>query len=165
MKVSARLQHKILASAMIVSMAIAGLVFCGTATVAAPVQQNHQTTSPQHWLEQAREMLGEGRVELAEQYVQLAETLLQRQPGLKLDYTPEMARQRIAEMRSGGQPQVLRSFRKPSLRLHLHLRRLHQLHRRSQPLLLKLTPLHCSRTLRLPRNRCSRLAKRSLWAT
>lgn len=106
MKVSARLQQRILASAMIVTLAIAGPVFCGTATAAAPVQQNHQTTSPQHWLGQAQAMLDEGRVELAEQYVQLAETLLQRQPGLKLDYTPEMARQRIAQMRTGGQPQV-----------------------------------------------------------
>ena len=106
MKVSARFQQKILASAMIVSMAIAGPAFCGTATAAAPVQQNHQTTSPQHWLQQAQNMLAEGRVEVAEQYVQLAETLLQRQPGLKLDYTPEMARQKIAEMRSGNLPQV-----------------------------------------------------------
>ena len=106
MNVSARLQQNILASAMIVTLAIAGPVFCGTATAAAPVQQNHQTTSPQHWLGQAQEMLGEGRVELAEQYVQLAETLLQRQPGLKLDYTPEMARQKIAQMRTGGLPQV-----------------------------------------------------------
>ena len=106
MKVSARFQQKILASAMIVSLAIAGPPICGTATAAAPVQQNHQTTSPQHWLEQAQAMLGEGRVELAEQYVQLAETLLQRQPGLKLDYTPEMARQEIAQRRTGGGPQV-----------------------------------------------------------
>ncbi len=106
MKVSARLQQKILASAMIVSLAISGPAICGTATAAAPVQQNHQTASPQHWLGQAREMLGEGRIELAQQYVQLAETLLQRQPGLKLDYTPEMARQEIAQMRTGGGPQV-----------------------------------------------------------
>ncbi len=106
MKVSARFQRKILASAMIMSMAIAGPVFCGTATAAAPVQQEHQTTSPQHWLQQAKEMLAQGRIEVAEQYVQLAETLLQRQPGLKLDYTPEMARQRIAELRTGSFPQV-----------------------------------------------------------
>ena len=106
MKVSARFQQKILASAMIMSMAIAGPAFCGTATAAAPVQQNHQTTSPQHWLQQAQNMLAEGRVEVAEQYVQLAETLLQRQPGLKLDYTPEMARQKIAELRTGNLPQV-----------------------------------------------------------
>ena len=106
MNVPARFQQKILASAIIVSLAIAAPAICGTATAAAPVQQNQQTTSPQHWLGQAQEMLDEGRVELAEQYVQLAETLLQRQPGLKLDYTPEMARQRIAEMRTGGQPQV-----------------------------------------------------------
>ena len=106
MNVPARFQQKILASAIIVSLAIAAPAICGTATAAAPVQQNHQTTSPQHWLGQAQEMLDEGRVELAEQYVQLAETLLQRQPGLKLDYTPEMARQRIAEMQTGGQPQV-----------------------------------------------------------
>jgi len=105
-KVSARFQQKILASAMIMSLAIAGPVFCGTATAASPIQQNHQTTSPQHWLGQAQEMLSQGRVEVAEQYVQLAETLLQRQPGLKLDYTPEMARQKIAEMRTNGQPQV-----------------------------------------------------------
>ena len=106
MKVSARFQQKILASAMIMSMAIAGPAFCGTATAAAPVQQNHQTTSPQHWLQQAQNMLAEGRVEVAEQYVQLAETLLERQPGLKLDYTPEMARQKIAELRTGKLPQV-----------------------------------------------------------
>ena len=106
MKVSARFQQKILASAMIVSLAIAGPAISGTATAAAPVQQNHQTTSPQHWLEQAQVMVREGRVELAEQYVQLAETLLQRQPGLKLDYTPEMARQEIAQRRTGGGPQV-----------------------------------------------------------
>lgn len=106
MKVSARFQQKILASAMIMSMAIAGPVFYGTATAAAPVQQNHQTTSPQHWLEQAQEMMVQGRVEVAEQYVQLAETLLQRQPGLKLSYTPEMARQRIAEIRGGNLPMV-----------------------------------------------------------
>lgn len=106
MKVSARFQQKILASAMIMSLAIAGPVLHGTATAAAPVQQTHQTTSPQHWLEQAQEMMAQGRVEVAEQYVQLAETLLQRQPGLKLDYTPEMARQRIAEMRTGTLPQV-----------------------------------------------------------
>ena len=91
---------------MIVSLAIASPAICGTATAAAPLQQNHQTASPQHWLGQAQEMLGEGRIELAEQYVQLAETLLQRQPGLKLDYTPEMARQQIAQMRTGGGPQV-----------------------------------------------------------
>ena len=106
MKVSARFQQRILASAMIVSLALAGPVFVGTATAAAPIQQNHQTTSPQHWLEQARDMMEQGRIELAEQYVQLAETLLQRQPGMKLDYTPEMARQKIAEIRTGGQPQV-----------------------------------------------------------
>lgn len=106
MKVSARFQQKILASAMIMSLAIAGPVFCGTATAAAPVQQNHQTTSPQHWLQQAQDMLAEGRVEVAEQYVQLAETLLQRQPGLKLDYTPEMARKKIAELRTGNAIQV-----------------------------------------------------------
>ena len=106
MKVSARFQQKILASAMIMSMAIVGPAFCGSATAAAPVQQNHQTTSPQHWLQQAQNMLAEGRVEVAEQYVQLAETLLQRQPGLKLDYTPEMARQKIAELRTGNLPQV-----------------------------------------------------------
>ena len=106
MKVSARFQQKILASAMIMSMAIAGPALCGTATAAAPVQQNHQTTSPQHWLQQAQDMLAEGRIEVAEQYVQLAETLLQRQPGLKLDYTPEMARQKIAELRTGKLPQV-----------------------------------------------------------
>jgi len=92
---------------MIVSLAIVGPALSGTATTAAaPVQQNHQTTSPQHWLGQSQEMLAEGRVELAEQYVQLAETLLQRQPGLKLEYTPEMARQKIAEMRTGNQPRV-----------------------------------------------------------
>lgn len=106
MKVSARFQQKILASAMIMSLAIAGPVLYGTATAAAPVQQTHQTTSPRHWLEQAQEMMAQGRVEVAEQYVQLAETLLQRQPGLKLDYTPEMARQRIAELRTGSLPQV-----------------------------------------------------------
>lgn len=107
MKVSARFQRKILASAMIVSLAMASPVCCGPAVAAAPIQQNHQTTSPQHWLGQAQEMLSEGRVELAEQYVQLAENLLQRQPGLKLDYTPEMARQQIAQMRTGNQPKVV----------------------------------------------------------
>jgi len=113
-KVSARFQQRILASAMIMSMAIAGPVFCGTATAAAPVQQNHQTTSPQHWLQQAQEMLSQGRVEVAEQYVQLAETLLQRQPGLKLDYTPEMARQEIAKLRGGDHPKVA-PFTQPTI--------------------------------------------------
>ena len=102
MKASVSFQQGILASAMMFTLVTASPMSYGQSTAQTPNQpsQQFETNSPQHWLEQARQMMSEGRLEVAEQYVQLAESLLQKQPIADLAYTPQMAREQIASMRA-----------------------------------------------------------------
>ena len=102
MKASVSFQQGILASAMMITLVTASPMSYGQSTAQTPNQpsQKFETNSPQHWLEQARQMTSEGRLEVAEQYVQLAESLLQKQPIADLAYTPQMAREQIASMRA-----------------------------------------------------------------
>ena len=102
MKASVSFQQGILASAMMFTLVTALPMSHGQSTAQSPNQpsQQFETNSPQHWLEQARQMMSEGRLEVAEQYVQLAESLLQKQPIANLTYTPQMAREQIASLRT-----------------------------------------------------------------
>ncbi len=99
MKASACFQQGILASAMIISLAIASPVSYGQTSAPTPSQQ-YETNSPQHWLGQAQQMMAEGRFEVAQQYIQLAESMLEKQPNAVLEYSPAMARQQLQALMS-----------------------------------------------------------------
>ena len=102
MKASVSFQQGILASAMMFTLVTSMPMSHGQSTAQSPNQpsQQFETNSPQHWLEQARQMMSEGRLEVAQQYVELAESLLQKQPIADLSYTPQMAREQIASLRT-----------------------------------------------------------------
>ena len=103
MKASACFHKGILASAMIVSLAVASPASYGQVSTQTPVPQ-YEANSPQHWLGQARQMMAEKRFEVAKQYIELADTLLQTAPVADLQYTPAMARQQLAALVSPSTP-------------------------------------------------------------
>ena len=105
MKASACFHQGILASAMIISLAVVSPMSYGQTLAQTPSQQ-YEANSPQHWLGQARQMMAERRFEVAQQYIQLAESILQNAPNADLEYTPEMARQQLTELMSPEPAQV-----------------------------------------------------------
>ncbi len=88
------------------SMAMGQIVVPATEHLTDDVAVTGTSTAPaagsaNEWLTRARQATLDRDFQLAEQYIQLAEELYQQRPaGTKLNYTPEMARQELADMRS-----------------------------------------------------------------
>ena len=106
MKASACFHQGILASAMIISLAVVSPMSYGQSFAQTPSQQ-YEANSPQHWLGQARQMMAERRFEVAQQYIELAESMLRNQPNADLTYTPAMARQELNALVSPETAQVI----------------------------------------------------------
>ena len=113
MKASACFHQGILASAVIISLAVVSPMSYGQVFAQAPSQQ-YETNSPQHWLGQARQMMAERRFEVAQQYIQLAESMLQKQPVANLAYTPDTARQELNALMYPETAQVIPSQPAPA---------------------------------------------------
>ena len=113
MKASACFHQGILASAVIITLAVVSPMSYGQVFAQAPSQQ-YETNSPQHWLGQARQMMAERRFEVAQQYIQLAESMLQKQPVAHLAYTPDTARQELNALMHPETVQVVPSQPAPA---------------------------------------------------
>ena len=106
MRVSEQLIKRNWLPVLIVALAMGSPWSAATGQIVVPTTENFSDSTPEpaagsalEWLNQARTAMSQGNRELAEHYIQIAEGLYAQRPaGTDLNYTPQMARQELANM-------------------------------------------------------------------